>query len=227
VTEESITRADPSPPAPRARACALALPYVAIAAGIWPIGSGWLAFILYHAVVLGVLTLTRTWPRALAGLFRPPRDPSAARRLGGLGALAGIAGAALMWGLWPWYAGHSEAPGPALAALGLHGGTWLAFAAYHALVNPVVEEAYWRGAFGEREGILRPSDVAFAGYHTIVLARFTGAGPILVSVVALVLVAAFWRFTYRRTGTLWPAVVAHLVADAGIMLVVSTRIAGP
>lgn len=210
----------------RSRAVAFALPYVAVLCGLYGYRSGWLAFLLYHAAVVFVLTSCRAWPRALAGFRSRPDDRRAALALGACGIGAGITGAGLMAWLWPWYAGDPAELLSALGAISLRGGAWTGFAVYHALVNPLVEEAYWRGALGEARGLLRPSDLAFAGYHALVLARFTGPWPILLSVVVLACAGAFWRFTYRRTGTLWPATCAHLAADAAIMWVVTARV-GP
>ena len=225
-TGKSITRNETAPPPAPARVAGLLLPSAVVAFGIHVIESGWATFLLYHAVVVVWLVATGTWHSACAAFRRPLEAAGIARAVAGAGVAAGIAGALLMWWLWPWYAAHSAAPGPALAALGLHGTAWALFALYHALVNPVVEELYWRGALGERGGFVRPSDVAFAAYHAFVLVRFTGPGPIALSTLCLVGIAAFWRWTYRRTGSLWPATLAHAAADAGIMSVVWLRATG-
>jgi len=224
-TGKSITRNEAAPPPPLARLAGLLLPSVVVGIGIHVLESGWATFLLYHAFVAWWLTSTRSWRVALSRFRQPVSEYRTARIVTFAGVTAGIAGAGLMWWLWPWYAAHAVSPAPALASLGLHGTTWTLFALYHVLVNPFVEELYWRGALGEQVGIVRPSDVAFAAYHALVLVRFTDAGPIALSMSCLVGIAAFWRWTLRRSGSLWPATVAHAAAAAAIMGVVWLRVA--
>ena len=114
-----------------------------------------------------------------------------------------------------------------MAALGLTGGlnlNWVLFIGYVSLVNPWIEEAFWRGAITSRTRKPALVDFLYAGFHLIVMARFVGPSWLLMGLLSLAAIGWFWRITTRLTGSLLPVVVCHMLGDFSIALVLYLRL---
>lgn len=190
---------------------ALALPYVAVLAGLYGLRSAWAALLLYQAgMVFGLL---RGRPRLTAR-----RLVSGWRTREGilLSLLCAGAGPILVL-LWPTIATTPTALPATLAHFGLSGTSWRLFALSYVTVHPLLEEAFWRAP--APRGARRPPgfdlarDAAFAGYHGLVLIRFLHPAWALVSLVPLVLVSRRWRRTAEAQGGLAVPMVSHSVAS--------------
>lgn len=107
-----------------------------------------------------------------------------------------------------------------LAGLGLKGISWPIFILYYSLVNPFLEEWYWRGYLGSVSKKLVVSDVCYAGYHPLVLYRFLRWPWLVLEFLVLVGVAWIWRQIARRAGGLLIPVVSHLTADASLIIAI-------
>jgi hypothetical protein len=182
------------------------LPYAAIATGLGVFRSAWLAMALYHAGILAVMVVGSGG--RIGSLLRGWSAVPAAFAVG-----FGASGAILLRILWP----HAVRDGFAarLLEIGLHGESFVAFAFYHALVNPWLEEWYWRGWLGSaaRGPVLR--DAAFAGYHLIVLTRFLDWPWATACFVALTVAAWVWRRLAARCGGLLVPVLSHVAGGGG------------
>jgi hypothetical protein len=106
-----------------------------------------------------------------------------------------------------------------VAALGLSGLTWPFFIAYFALVNPWLEEPYWRALFTSPSPYPALIDFLFAGYHLIILVLFVSPPWMFLAFIILTLASWFWRQVSRYTGSLLPAALSHLLADFSILMV--------
>ena len=104
-----------------------------------------------------------------------------------------------------------------LAGLGIQAGMLLPLATYYCLVNPWLEEVIWRGRLGSGHPLPNRWDLAFAGYHALVLAQFVTLGWTLVAVAALAVVAWLWRRLSSRAGGLAMPAVAHATANVSLM----------
>jgi len=201
------------PPAPRLRNAAPFVPYLAVLAGMFLLHSAWAAVALYHLGMALVLHLDRGWDHARKlGKGAQPFNLAAA-------SLFGLSGGALLYALWPLLGVPPEA-GESLAVLGITKAAWPAFIAYFCLINPWLEEIYWRGYLGD--SAIRPilNDALFAGYHVLVLASFV-RWPWLIAVLAGLMVAGWlWRQQARRTGGLLAPMISHFLADAGVFVAV-------
>src|SRR4030095_6048438 len=62
-------------------------------------------------------------------------------------------------------------------AMGLDSRSWPFFIAYFALVNPWIEEYFWRGYLGSETKSLYRSDFLYAGYHALILIGILPVGP--------------------------------------------------
>lgn len=186
-------------------------PYMIMAAGLYWLKSAWLAFLAYHAFILFVL-----WKEGKKGDLRLLVNGWSWKV--GLGALVfGLVGGVLVLTLAPFAGIHAESLSGPLSSLGLVGVWWLLFVCYHFLVNPWFEELYWRKIKGSKTNKISFGDVAFAGYHVLVLNLFLNKYWTILGFVILIIAAWFWRFLARRyKGFLMP-VISHMAADASIM----------
>jgi len=134
--------------------------------------------------------------------------------------LFGLGAGGLLYLLGP-HAGLNETfVAPILNKLGLGQRSFQFFALYHALINPWLEEAFWRGHLGSNSRKIVAGDVFFAGYHLLVIILFLSWAWCAVAFGVLILAAWFWRqIATRNKGLLVPS-ISHLVADGSLMLAV-------
>ncbi len=195
------------------------LAYAAVAIGFFWAHSAWGALIGFHLAMLFALWLDR---RDL-----PPPSlllKSKHRRWIVSSLLVGSASGISLYLLWPWL-GIAPDLAAQLDALGLTRASWPAFIAYFTLVNPWIEEYFWRGYLAESSRQLAPMDFIFAGYHAMLLLGRTNLPALALALSALVFGAWFWRQTSRRDDGLLSAALGHLIADLTILLTVYWMVA--
>lgn len=105
-------------------------------------------------------------------------------------------------------------------ALGLNSANWVPFIAYFAMVNPWVEEYFWRGFLGSKTPNLYISDFLYSGFHALILMGKTGLGTIVLALTVLVAAGWFWRQIARLDCGLLAPVLGHMAADLTILLAV-------
>jgi membrane protease YdiL (CAAX protease family) len=192
------------------------VPYLAVGLGLLFFKNAWLALLGYHFGILLFLGLNRAFGhfRALRLVLHP-------------------GWAALAWtlpclaGLWL-YLGWDGLLLPAdslvsLASLGLTAQTWPWFIAYFALVNPWLEEIYWRAWLSGPSKYPVPEDFWFGGYHLLILWPFVAFGWMALAFAILAAVAWFWRQIFRQTGSLLIPAIAHMLADFSILTAIYLR----
>jgi len=189
------------------------VPYLAVVVGMFGLHSAWGAVFGYHLGMMLVLSLDGGWPGARrfgAGMQPWPLTATGA---------FGLSGGVLLYLCWP-LLGLPPEFSQQLAALGISSATWPLFLAYFCLVNPWLEELYWRGYLGD--DAWRPvwNDLFFAGYHLLVLSPFVWWPWLGVVLVGLVSAGWLWRQMARITRGLLIPLVSHFLADAAIMLTV-------
>lgn len=132
--------------------------------------------------------------------------------------LCGASGIALYY-LLPWFV-SSKTLRTQLSGLGLNIFNLPIFIAYFSLVNPLIEEYFWRGALGNDSKGFYMGDLLYAGYHGVVLIHQV---PILITLLALfclTFIGWFWRQIQREeAGSLAP-VLGHMAADFSVMTAV-------
>jgi membrane protease YdiL (CAAX protease family) len=101
--------------------------------------------------------------------------------------------------------------------MGLTLASWPWFIAYFSLINPFVEEYFWRGVLGNDMLNLYIGDVVFAGYHSMIL--WGRVRPIFILFAVMILVSAgwLWRQISREDGGLLAASLGHMAADFTIL----------
>ena len=107
-----------------------------------------------------------------------------------------------------------------LKKLGLNSSSWPMFITYFVLVNPFVEEYFWRGILGSDIKKLYSMDVIFAGYHTLILWGRVHPFSILFAFAVLTSAGWLWRQIAREDKGLLAPVLGHMAADFSILLTV-------
>ena len=188
------------------------VPYVAVALGLYVFECGWASILLYHLGIGAVLVVSGYGPgraRLLEGWRVGPVL---------LLALAFLASGPLLFLLWPCVKQAAVDLPVKLYALGLDGGVWWAFMVYYALVNPFVEELFWRGYLGSNARGITGSDLLFGGYHWVVLACFVDLGWNIFTVAVLIGAGWLWRQLAHRLGGHAFGVFTHAVADISVIV---------
>ena len=187
------------------------LPYLAVWAGFFLFSNAWLTLIGFHLAIL----LTLAWLRPtlrVDTLFKTTKPKYVF-----LSMFVGFAGGIGLYLLWDLFSVSNDLP-EQLARLDLNSSTRMGFIAYFSLVNPFIEEYFWRGALGDSARQLYIGDVVYAGYHVMVVWNKVPAYSILITLMALVFAGWFWRQLYRRDGGLLAPVLGHMVADFAILM---------
>jgi hypothetical protein len=125
--------------------------------------------------------------------------------------------------LWPFLHVSPRLP-QTLLEWGLNSGSWPWFIAYSALVNPWLEELYWRGWQGSASRHLVTTDFFFAGFHLVILAPFLSIYWLAFAFIILVSTGWLWRRVTTRYDSLLVSGLSHLAADVSILLVIVSEV---
>jgi membrane protease YdiL (CAAX protease family) len=192
------------------------LPYLAVWAGLFLFHGAWTALLGFHVAVL--FTLLIFHPAVpIRDLFRS-ETPGWILASTLVCSTSGIG----LYILWNYFGIAGDLP-EQLRSIGLKSSTWFAFIAYFTLVNPFIEEYFWRGVLGSNVKKLYFGDFVFAGYHVIILWGRVNSFSILFAVIILVSAGWLWRQITREDKGLFAAVLGHMAADFLILLTICLR----
>ena len=189
------------------------LPYLAVAIGIFWFQHAFLTLVGFHLAILLSLVLARS-SVPVSILFKSKNIRWVVLSV----VLCGSSGLSLNF-LWSYFGVIDDLPNR-IEALGLTKTTWPLFIAYFSLVNPLVEEYFWRGYLGSATRHLYPSDFLYSGFHGLVLMGKIQASVVLYSLIVLVLAGWFWRQLARINGGLLAPMLGHMAADFTILMVI-------
>ncbi len=189
------------------------IPYVTIGIGLLVFHNAWLAILGYHAGMIAIISCS--------GTRITPQKAFRGRGYGIplIGALAGACAGILLYVLWP-YLGLAGGINAYVRSIGLNERTWPAFLTYFIIMNPLIEEYYWRGYLASAGKGIVLNDLVFSGYHLIVAAGRMHAVWLIVLFVALTTGAWFWRQMNRFNGGLLASTVSHITADTTVILTI-------
>jgi membrane protease YdiL (CAAX protease family) len=189
------------------------LVYLAVGLGLLVFQSAWGALLGFHlAILLSLLIARPSLPITILG----QNHNRIWIMLSVL--LCGSSGITLYF-LWKDF-GVAADFSAQVQSLGLNSQTWPPFILYFALVNPFIEEYFWRGYLGNPIKGLYRSDFLYAGFHGLILIGKVRAGSILFGLLVLVLAGWFWRQIMREDQGLLAPVLGHMAADLTILLAV-------
>ena len=197
----------------------------------------WVASILvYPAVFIGLFWLRHAWG-ALLGFhlailislfYAKPKLPirilfksSSAKWILLSILLCGSSGVSLYF-LWPLFGIPNNISEQTLS-LGLNSHSWFFFIAYFALVNPFIEEYFWRGYLGDSTYHFSMYDLIFAGYHVLIVIGKAHWVSISFSIAVLTLGGWFFRQVAREDRGLLAPVLGHMSADFMILAAIFLR----
>jgi membrane protease YdiL (CAAX protease family) len=190
-----------------------ALAYLAVGLGIFRFHSAWGALVGFHiAIILSLLIARPNIPGVI--LLKNTKIKWIVLSV----LLCGSSGVALYF-LWNQFGFADDLPAQ-VESLGLNSSTWIPFIAYFALVNPFVEEYFWRGYLGSETKKLHVSDFMYSGFHALVMIGKVRMDAVLFGLSMLVLAGWFWRQIVREDHGLLAPVLGHMAADFTILMTV-------
>ena len=181
--------------------------------GLFVFHSAWGALLGFHAAILVSLLVAR--------LHIPLKTLLTNKNINWLFLSVPLCGASglVVYLLWDVF-GFALDLSAQVASLGLNASNWFLFIAYFALINPFIEEYFWRGWLGDKRKSLHSSDFLYAGFHGLVLIGRVRTGSILFGLSALVFAGWLWRQIAREDGGLLAPVLGHMAADLTILIAV-------
>ncbi|MBI3151891.1 MAG: hypothetical protein HYZ21_07155 [Chloroflexi bacterium] len=189
--------------------------YLAVWAGLFLFKSAWAALLGFHAAILLALAVIR--PDTPINILFKSKSLKWVLFSVLFCSTSGI-GLYFLWNLF----GVAHNLPAQLQSIGLTSSSWPPLIAYFSLVNPWIEEYFWRGVLGSGTKNLSVIDLVYAGYHALVLWGRVHPLSILFAVTILVSAGWLWRQMFRQDRGLLAAVLGHMVADFSILLTVYT-----
>jgi hypothetical protein len=107
-----------------------------------------------------------------------------------------------------------------MAEFGLHASSMPAFIMYFSLVNPFLEEYFWRAFLGSDTKGFFIGDLLYAGYHAIILINRVSLFAVLFTIACLTFMGWLWRQTKRVQNGLLASALGHMAADFSILMAV-------
>jgi len=189
------------------------LAYLAVGMGLFVFHSAWGALLGFHIAIIVPLFIAKP-DIPVQILFKNNNIQWTLLSI----FLCGSSGAILYF-FWDTF-GITSDIAEQIESLGLDASNWLVFIAYFALVNPFVEEYFWRGYLGSESKSLHSSDFLYAGFHALILIGKVHIYSILFALVVLVLGGWLWRQIFREDKGLLAPVLGHMAADFTILFTV-------
>ena len=192
------------------------LAYLAVGIGLFVFHSSWAALLGFHLTIIGSLWIAKP-NTPISILFKSTNLKWIVINL----LLCGSSGITLYfaWNIFKFAPDFSAQ----VAAWGLNKHNWIPFIAYFILVNPLVEEYFWRGYLGSEVKSLHITDFIYAGYHTMIIINKIHLLSVVYCMGALVAAGWLWRQIKREDQGLLAAVIGHMAADFTILLAVFLR----
>jgi membrane protease YdiL (CAAX protease family) len=186
-------------------------PYAAVVLGLYVFKNVFLALAIYYSAIVFFIVINGG-KGLLRTIFSGWNYPATA-----CSAIVFACGGVVIFFLWPYSKLENVNLTSTLAEYGLSGATCYIFVAVATILNPLLEELFWRGCF--QNDATRPAfiDAVFAGYHVLALVLVITA-PITILAFVVLFAASWWlRFMKHKFGGLAVPYIAHLTADVSIV----------
>ena len=189
------------------------IPYITVGIGMFVLHNAWAAMMSYHLCLTVILAFEKQFS-SLSKIVNKRNNVILIIML----VIGGVSGV-FLYLLWP-VLSIPEGINRELQDIGLNASSWPYFIAYFILVNPWLEELFWRDYLSSDTKRVTVNDFLFSGYHILVLAG--KLHPVWLVAVFLVIAAAgwFWRQANTRNGSILASVVSHIAADCSVILAI-------
>ena len=193
------------------QAIGLCSPYIAVLVGVFIFKNIFPAVLFYHAVLLICITGINK-SNAVKLLYKGYHGC-----IGPLVCLGGLLPGIVIIYCWPVAKPEEANLSELFSMLSLNKELFAVFAVYACLINPFLEESFWRGCFKSRSVLPTPVDALFAGYHAI--AVYPAVKPVFAVFLFFVMTFVGWlfRYLYNFTGGLLIPLLTHIIADIAIL----------
>ena len=193
------------------------LVYLGVGIGLFFFRTAWSSLLTFHIAILVSLFLAKP-EIPLKFLFKTNHIEWVVLSV----LFCGSSGITLYF-LWDKF-GTADNLSALVQAMGLNTYTWPVFIAYFTLVNPFLEEYFWRAFLGSSTTEFHPSDFLYAGFHGLILMGKVQTSMIIYSLALLILAGWFWRQIMRADQGLLASVLGHMAADFTILMAVYWRL---
>lgn len=185
-----------------------------IVAGLYLWHSGWAALLLYHCVLLGAMILGK-----------PSGKPDVIFRGFSFKAVFFLVLLSLATG-WMFYDfihrldPHGTYVLRKLSLAGFTPFSLIPFLFYVSVINPVLEEFYWRRNYAESGGGI--FDVFYALLHIPMFCFFGKLTPVqlIIPVAGLVMAGALWRMVAGKVDGLASSIIGHGTGDFAMVVAI-------
>ncbi|MEM7344537.1 MAG: CPBP family glutamic-type intramembrane protease [Chloroflexota bacterium] len=196
---------------------AVALPYITVAIGLYLLNNAWIAMLGYH---LGMALLLTTQARNHP--LQKRKDVGSVWYWIGFSLIGSLLSGVLVYALWPWLAKFPASDVASfLSGWSLGPSSWAIFVVYFCLMNPWLEEIYWRRWLSQTDHSELETSGWFAGYHGLVLIPIIQGWAVVIALIILFFVGWWWARMVKLSGSLFGPIVCHFVANVSIMLAVN------
>jgi membrane protease YdiL (CAAX protease family) len=193
------------------------LVYLAVIIGLFWCRDAWVALLGFHlSIIVSLFCAKPNIP--VTFLFKSTNSTWVLLSV----LLCGSSGVSLYF-LWPLF-GIAKDISEQTLSFGLNPHSWIFFIAYFALINPFIEEYFWRGYLGNMTYTFSISDTIFAGYHALILIGKAHWIAILFCIAVLTLGGWFFRQIGREDQGLLAPALGHMSADFMILAAIYLRL---
>jgi membrane protease YdiL (CAAX protease family) len=137
-----------------------------------------------------------------------------------LGSISGI----LINTFWNLAVSDNSALTKTLMEFGLGNIGWIIFVIYYILLNPLIEELFWRGLLDGKGIKFLLVDLLFAGYHTLVLIFFIKIEWAFIAAIIIFIASVVWRKIDKSNNGIIISYLSHLAADISIIIAINLNI---
>ncbi len=186
----------------------LAAPFVAMAVGVLLLKSGWAALLIYHTVIIAALVVNRERV-SLSCLVK------------GFSIWPFLLMVAIAVGGYFWLTDYSISKGFVGGRVSnLTGTCGPLFVGYMLLINPPLEELFWRDLFASKSRWLSLGDVLFGCFHFPILLLFLSPLNLPLGILMITMGGWGWRQMRNRSGGLLLPWMGHFLADLVLVAIV-------
>lgn len=202
------------------RALLLIGPTIMMFIGLYLFENVPVTFLLFYGWLLSMPLLGKAFPKERMKLSKQGLL---------LGIASGVVFFIFIFGGMIWlheYLLDGEALRALLVAWGFIGPAEIALVLVLLLLNPVLEEVYWRGYMfekirrtGSAARAIKVTAAFYTLYHVLTVMQLFEVAYTLVAVIPVLIAGLFWGYVRERTGSITATIIGHALGDLGIVCV--------